>query len=154
GARLHHRRGPLPGPPRADGAGALAPLLPRLREADARLRHAVGLLLVLPVPHHLVGQPAGGDRLVRAARPRRLGVDRPRARRLPLRAPLRAPLVARFEAPRPAPRRGGTRDAPHALDRPLLAGRAGLPQRRVLLLLALPGGAPRRRRPLARRLRR
>ena len=38
--------------------------LQRPREADARVRHAVGLLQLLAVPHHLVRQPARGDHLV------------------------------------------------------------------------------------------
>ena len=41
-----------------------AAALPRLRQAAPRLRHAVGLLLLLAVPDHLVGQPAGGDHLL------------------------------------------------------------------------------------------
>ena len=36
----------------------------RPRQADARLRHAVGLLQLLAVPDHLVRQPARGDPLV------------------------------------------------------------------------------------------
>ena len=43
-------------------AGALS----RSRQPDARVRDAVGVLLVLAVPDHLVGQPARGDRLVPA----------------------------------------------------------------------------------------
>ena len=44
----------------------VAGALPRPRQPDARVRDAVGVLLVLAVPDHLVGQPAGGDRVVPA----------------------------------------------------------------------------------------
>ena len=37
---------------------------PRLRQVPAHLRHGLGLLLVLAVPDHLVGEPARGDSLV------------------------------------------------------------------------------------------
>ena len=55
--------------------------LPRPRQPDARLRDAVGVLLVLAVPDHLVGQPAGGDRLVPAPAADRLARRRRRAGR-------------------------------------------------------------------------
>ena len=55
--------------------------LPRPRQPDARVRDAVGVLLVLAVPDHLVGQPAGRDRLVHAPAADRLALRRRRAGR-------------------------------------------------------------------------
>ena len=50
-----------------------AAALPRPRQAAARVRDAVGVPVVLAVPDHLVGQPAGRDSLVHRARPRLVG---------------------------------------------------------------------------------
>src|SRR6185295_8896564 len=75
----------LAAPARADGGRAAAPALPRLRQALLRLHHAVGVPLLLAVPAHLGGQPAGGDPILPAPHARYLGNRlRPRAAR-PLR---------------------------------------------------------------------
>ena len=66
GAGVPDRRARLAQPPAAARAHRRAGALPRSRQPDARVRDAVGVLLVLAVPDHLVGQPAGGDRLVPA----------------------------------------------------------------------------------------
>ena len=65
------RRAPLD---RIVVAGALS----RSRQPDARVRDAVGLLLVLAVPDHLVRQPAGGDRVVHQPPADRLAAGRHR----------------------------------------------------------------------------
>ena len=59
--------------------------LPRPGQPDARLRDAVGVLLVLAVPDHLLGQPARRDHVVHAAAVQRLALHRPGARGVPLR---------------------------------------------------------------------
>ena len=63
-------------PPAAARSHRRARALPRPRQPDARLRDAVGVLLVLAVPDHLVGQPAGGDQLVPAPAADRLAAGR------------------------------------------------------------------------------
>ena len=125
---------------------------PRPRQADARLRHAVGLPQLLAVPDHLVGQPAGGDPLVHPARCTAAGstwrwrscssTSRCRSRLLLSRDLKRNARTLALVAGAGA---GG------AAGRPLLAGRPrpGRPPRpaarqRPASALARPRGAPRR----------
>ena len=72
----------------------------RPRQADVRLHHALGLPAPLAVPHHLVGQPAGGDPLVPRSACTAAGSTWPGARALPLRGALPAAALARPEAQR------------------------------------------------------
>ncbi len=60
-AGVPDRRAGVAEPPPAARRHRRARALPRSREPDARVRDAVGVLLVLAVPDHLVGQPARGD---------------------------------------------------------------------------------------------
>ena len=66
GAGVPHRRAGVAQPPRAARSHHRPRALPRPRQPDARVRHAVGVLLVLAVPDHLVRQPAGRNRVVHA----------------------------------------------------------------------------------------
>ena len=134
-----------------------AAALPRLRQAAACLRDALGLPLVLAVPDHLVGQPAGGDRLV-PARASHGGWQWRRARRScssTSSCPFLLLLSRDVKRNGRGARRGGRARARHALARPRLAGRAGAVARRGTFRRST-GSTSRRsvgdRRHLARRL--
>ncbi len=58
---VHDPRAGDPRPVQADVAGGDRRHVPRSRQADVRVRHAVGVLLGVAAPHHLVGEPARGD---------------------------------------------------------------------------------------------
>ena len=77
---------------------------PRLRQVPARLRDDLGLLLVLAVPDHLVGEPARGDSLVSRTHEPRLGVVQHPAHRRPVLPAVLPAAVARPQADR-RPRR-------------------------------------------------
>src|SRR5262249_55139575 len=130
----------LPGAPRALLALARAAPLPRSRQPDDGLRDAVGLRLVLAVPDHLVGQPAGGDPLVPDAHRSDVAGSGRGAGAVPLRRALRGPARAALEAERARP--GAPRRAalPGALPRLHLVDRAGLPRDRGHALRAALAG--------------
>ncbi len=90
------RRPALPAPAAAGSAHRRPAARPR--QADARLRDALGLLQLLAVPHHLVRQPPGGDPLVPVPAPGRLAVGRAGHRHRALRPALRPAAVAPPEA--------------------------------------------------------
>ena len=66
--------------------------------SSTRADHDVDLHLLLAVPDHLGGQPAGGDLLVPAPHPLGLGRGGGDRRLVPFRAALRPPPVARLQA--------------------------------------------------------
>ena len=66
---------------------------PRPRQPPARVRDAVGLLLVFAVPDHLVGQPAGGNHVVHPPPPDRMAMGRHVARSVSFRRAVRAAVV-------------------------------------------------------------
>ena len=109
-------------------AGQLPDLaaLPRLRQAAARVRDAVGVPGVLAVPDHLGRQPAGRDPVVPAADPRPVGLRLAAAGVRPVRAAVPAAAVAQPEGASGAAGQGRHRRPDHAADRPDLAGRAEL----------------------------
>ena len=72
GALRHHGASAFSGG--ADEDGAAQNRAARPGQAGLRLRHAEHLSQLLPVPDHLVGQPAGGDSLVSGPHSRRLGL--------------------------------------------------------------------------------
>ena len=117
---------------------------PRLRQVPAHLRHGLGLLLVLAVPDHLVGEPARGDSLVSRAHEPRLGVVQHPADRRPVLPAVLPAAVARPQAHR-RPRRHRRRAGPgDALRRLLLERDAGAEPRDADAALDQPGDAGRR----------
>src|SRR6185503_18232995 len=98
-ARVPDHRAGLAEPPSAARSDRRPRTLPRSRQPDARVRDAVGVLLVLAVPDHLGGQSAGGDRLVPAPHADRLAADRGRADAVSFRAAVRGPALPDGEAP-------------------------------------------------------
>ena len=93
GPGLPDRRRRLAEPPPAARSHRGLVALSRSRQPDARLRDAVGVLLVLAVPDHLVRQPAARDRLVPAPGADELAFRGARAGRVSLRRPVRAPAL-------------------------------------------------------------
>src|SRR5262249_37082378 len=67
--------------------------LPRSRQADVRVRDAVGVLLLLAVPDHLGGEPAGGDHFLPRAPGQWMSVLERAYRRRALRAAVLPALV-------------------------------------------------------------
>src|SRR6202035_5594097 len=110
----------------ADGEEAL----PRLWQAVPGVDDDVDLHLLLAVPDHLGGQPAGRDLLVPAPHPERLGGDRRDRGLVSLRAAVRAAAVARLQAAAALAGPACRLDAADAPGGPVLAGRAGLRGRR------------------------
>ena len=69
----------------ADVARRESGQLPRPRQADVRVHHAVGVLLGLAAAHHLVREPAGGDSVLPRAPARTVGAHQHRGAPAPVR---------------------------------------------------------------------
>src|SRR5215831_10531767 len=112
---------------RADGARLPGEAFPRPRKVVARIRDDLGLPLVLATADRLGGESATGDCFLHAADAEQLAVDWRAVDRVAFRSAVRSAALKRFEAARGDAGGGrgiGDRDEG---DRPLLAGRAGVP---------------------------
>ena len=108
---------------------AQAEPLPRSRQADVRVRDAVGVLQLLAVPADLRREPRRRDAVHDRAHQPRLAVPGAVPRRLPLRGAVAAAAVARPQAHAAPPGRRRAVAAVHALRRPLHDGLAGVRRR-------------------------
>ena len=116
-------------PPRAARSHRRAGALPRSRQPDARVRDALGVLLVLAVPDHLGRQPAARDHVVSAPDADGVAADRNRADAVPLRGAVRRAAVPHGQAASRSARPACGRRARCAPRRSVLAHRARVPSR-------------------------
>src|SRR5262249_8373966 len=100
--------------------------LARSGKTNARPGHALGVLRLLSVPDHLVGQLAGRDPMVRAPDQGWLAMDRPDADSFSFRSPLSAAAVERPETQCAHAGDGSGGCDRHAIRRPFLAYSAGI----------------------------
>ena len=130
---------------------ATADRVPRPRQADVRVRHAVGVLLGLAAAHHLVGEPAGGDSVLPRSGCTARGI-RSASRCCSASSRCRSCCCCRSSFKRNPERREVDRPPHprHAHRRHHLDDRAGLPARGIVAELGGLRGGARHRRAVAR----